>query len=74
MNQKARFASGTSQSRANQPLMPKSWLRWMVSMIEMTSIAIQPAAITATPASPRKALASPATNMMSSGRPMVYRM
>src|SRR3954470_7416310 len=48
-NQKSRFANGTNTSSENQPVMLKSWLRWMVSMIDMTKVAMYASASTASP-------------------------
>ena len=41
MNQKIRFTSGTSTSSESQPVVLKSWQRWMVSMKPTTMMAIQ---------------------------------
>lgn len=70
-NQNTRFTNGIRQARASQPVVPKSWQRWTVSMNEMTPTAIQPAGISTAPAWPRNPLSPPVRNMMSSGRPMV---
>ncbi|MNC94575.1 hypothetical protein D3C83_114630 [compost metagenome] len=49
MNQKIRFTSGISTSSDSQPVVLKSWQRWMVSMKPTTMIAIQAIAIPAWP-------------------------